>query len=78
MRVANKENIQDDVWEMVKYRYQAMPPNLKISIGGKKSMNKEEILEHIMERDEIGRMIVEAQMNFLRNLSNLTSNASKM
>ncbi|MCF7910332.1 hypothetical protein K9L16_01515 [Candidatus Pacearchaeota archaeon] len=41
-------------------------PNLKLSIGGGKSLSKDEMIKHVMEGDEIGNQIIEVHLNFIK------------
>lgn len=61
-----KGKLPEEAWEIAKFRIEAMPKNLKLSIGSSGALNKDQLIEHIEKRDEIGEMIVEAQINFLR------------
>ena len=63
--VINK--ISKDEWEIVKARIEAMPENLRISIGGAGALDKDQLLERIGARDEVGAVVVKAQMAFLRS-----------
>jgi hypothetical protein len=61
-----KEEIPEVFWEIIKARFEKMPPHLKLVIGGFGSLKKEEILEHIEKRDEIGKLLVETQLEYLK------------
>ncbi len=70
-----RENIfTDEEKELVILRIETTPSNLRLSIGGGKSMTKEEMIEHVKKGDEIGKQIIKAHLNFLRNVAsgNLT------
>ena len=43
-----------------------MSPNLRLSIGMKGSLNKEEVLEHVRKGDEIGLQIINLHRNFMK------------
>ena len=58
--------ISNDYWIVVKSRFEQMPENMKISIGGFETLTKEDIIEHIEKKDQIGQLLVKMQMNYLR------------
>ncbi len=60
----------DEQWQLVKSRIEEMPPHMKIPIGNKE-YDKADILEHVEKKDEIGRLIFEVEMNYLKALKNL-------
>ena len=43
-----------------------MSQNLRLSIGMKGSLNKEEVLEHVRKGDEIGLQIISLHRNFMK------------
>ncbi len=47
-----------------------MPPHMKISIGNTE-YDKDAILKHVENRDEIGKLIFEVEMNYLKALKTL-------
>ena len=75
---AKETNFDEEEKELVILRIETTPSNLRLSIGGGKSMTKEEMIEHVKNGDEIGKQIIKAHLNFLRavasgNLTNLLS-----
>lgn len=56
----------EDEWAIVTERVHAMPAHLRMSIGGT-SLTKEELLEHLKKRDEIGALLVKIHLNYLRS-----------
>lgn len=60
------EEIPEFFWDVVKARFEKMPPYLKLVIGGVGALKKEEIIEHIEKRDEIGKLLVQSQINYLK------------
>lgn len=60
----------NELWQLVKLRVEEMPPHLKISIGNKE-YDKEDILKHVEERDDIGKLIFEVEMTYLKALKTL-------
>jgi capsule polysaccharide export protein KpsC/LpsZ len=67
-------NFTEEEKELVILRIETTTSNLRLSIGGGKSMNKEEMIEHVKNGDEIGKQIVKTHLNFLRAVAsgNLT------
>ncbi len=58
--------IEEDDWKLAVTRIEAMPANLKLSLGNQGSLTKVELMEHITKRDKIGETIVKAQLNYLK------------
>ena len=56
----------EEEWKIVEARIMAMPPNIKMSIGGA-SVTKEELLEHLKRKDETGALLVKVHFNYLRS-----------
>ncbi len=56
--------------ETVIARLRAMPEKALISIGmGTKPLNREELIEHVLSEDDIGKKIIEVQMRYLRSFN---------
>lgn len=56
--------------ETVVARLRAMPEKALVSIGMEtKPLNREELIEHVLKGDNIGKKIVEVQMNYLRSFN---------
>jgi hypothetical protein len=51
---------------------QTMPPNVKLIIGGSGPYSKEELIEHVKEEDDIGELVVQAHMLYLRSFGEKT------
>ena len=60
----------EEQWKLVKSRIEQMPPHMKISIGSAE-YDKDDILRHIEKRDEVGQLMFEVEMNYLKALKNL-------
>jgi len=58
--------LTEEDWEIVKHRVETMPAYLKLAMGKYGQLSKDEMIRHIDNRDEIGRRIVEIQLNYLR------------
>ena len=62
-----KKEIPDDVWKLVKFRMmQTMPATSKLAIGGRGSFSKEEVIEHLNNKDKTGELIVRMQLSMIR------------
>jgi len=62
-----KENsVEEDLKEIVIARLDTISPNKKISIGSSGEFRKEELIQHVRDGDEIGRKIMEIELEFLR------------
>lgn len=56
-----------DEWKIVKGRIRGMPSHLRLSIGGGGFLDKQQLLEHIDNKDEIGQLLVKMHFNYLRS-----------
>ncbi len=64
MKMADNEDIN----QLVILRLEAMPANVKLSIGSYGEFDKHEIIEHVKNGDDIGKKIIAAQLHYLRAL----------
>lgn len=55
------------VWKIVRARVSSMSPNLRLSIGGFGTMNKNQLIAHIDKKDEVGKILLRAHMNYLKS-----------
>ena len=67
-----KEKINPELKEIIIYRISSskLPDNIKMSIGGisEKPMSTSEIVEHVKAEDEIGKIIMDMEINYLKAL----------
>jgi len=62
-----KNGIDEKLKELVIARIEAqMSPNLRLSVGGGGSLDKDQIIEHIEKGDEVGKQIVQSHLNFIK------------
>ena len=61
--------IPEAFWEIAIARFKKMPSHLKLIIGGIGTLSKEDILNHLRRRDEIGRLLVKMQIEYLKLLA---------
>lgn len=66
MNTSNK--ISQDIKELVIIRLETLPSDKRISIGSFGEFSKEELVEHVKKDDEIGKKLVEVELEFLRAL----------
>ena len=58
----------DDFQRLVYVRLQSLPEGYMISIGNNDAITKEEALEHVKANDEIGKIIIRIDRNYLDTL----------
>ncbi|HLC62856.1 MAG TPA: hypothetical protein VJJ21_00905 [Candidatus Nanoarchaeia archaeon] len=58
----------EDVKQLVLIRMETLSSHKKISIGSYGEFSKEEIIQHIKDDDEIGKKMIQVEMEFLRAL----------
>lgn len=64
-----KENpIAEDIKKLVVLRLETLPSDKKISIGSYGDFKKEELISHVQKEDEIGKKMIEIELEFLRAL----------
>jgi len=63
-----KEEISEDLKDLVIERLDVLPSDKKISIGSVGEFTKDELIERVKQGDEIGQKIVEIELSFLRAL----------
>jgi len=61
---------QDEIDIVLTRLEQLMPPTVKLMVGGSGPYSKEELLNVIKEHTEIGKLVVESQMLYLRSFRN--------
>jgi len=65
----NKEKntgFTDEEKELVIFRIETIPSNLRLSIGNGESMSKEEMISHVKKGDKVGNQIIQSHINFLK------------
>jgi len=63
-----KEEIPKDAKELTIAQLDILPSDKKISVGSIGEFTKDELIERVEKGDEIGRKVVEIELNFLRTL----------
>ena len=59
---------QEEIKDLVIARLEMLPDDKKISIGSKGEFTKEEIIEHVKKGDLIGKMMIDIELGFLRDM----------
>jgi hypothetical protein len=59
---------EQEIKELVIERLKTLPENTGMSIGSRGDFDREEIIAHVERGDDIGKKIIEAELNFLRGL----------
>ena len=65
--VINGEKISKEIFEIIKARIEAMPPNIKLAVLGT-VLTKEGILKEIRDGTSIGKEIFEIELSYYRDL----------
>ncbi len=61
--------IDSDDWRIVTERVRMMPQHVTMHIGSYGKISKQSMLDHLEKKDEVGKRIVEMQLNYLRYFS---------
>lgn len=64
----NHQKISEELKELVIARLETLSSNKRVSIGSCGDFNKEELINHVKEGDEVGKKIIEIELEFLRAL----------
>ena len=60
--------MEDDFQKLVRARLQTLPKGYSISVGGVGNVTKEEALEHVSKKDEIGELLIAADRHYFNLL----------
>ncbi len=55
--------------ELVIARIEATSGNFKLMIGGREEMTKENLIKNVREGSQVGKEIIEAQLEFLKDMA---------
>ena len=66
-----KEEIAQDIIDLVIARLETVPQNVRLSVGNEGSFEVKELIERIKANDEIGKKMIEMQLAYLRALKDL-------
>lgn len=70
--------LEKDIEELVIARLKSMPENLELAVGNEGSLSIEDLIKHVRENDEIGKMYIESQLEYIRSLNNLPINNERL
>ena len=59
---------KEEIKKLVIARLDALPPNVLISVGSEGHFNKEELIKQIENDTEIGKKMIEIELEYLRKL----------
>ena len=59
---------EKEIIDLVVARLQNLPSNKEISIGSSGEFTKDQLIEHVKNDDEVGKKMVEIEMDFLRSM----------
>lgn len=57
---------EEEIKKLVIVRLETMPSNIKISIGSEGSLSKKDLINHVKMGDELGKNIINLQLQYLR------------
>lgn len=66
------KNISEEIKELVIARLEVLPKDTGISIGSSGEFTPDELIQRVKSGDEVGRKIIEVQLNYLKSLKNIT------
>jgi len=59
---------EQEIKQLVIERLKTLPENIGLSIGAMGDFDKQELISHVEQGDDIGQKIVEVELSFLRGL----------
>ena len=60
---------EDYIKKLVLARLESMPEHIQVNMGGDYgALNKADLINHVKNKDELGKKIIEMQMAYLRSL----------
>jgi len=67
--IEKNNEINEELKEVVIMRIDAIPSNLKLSIGNDKTLTKEEMIVHVEKGDETGKQIINSHLSFMKAIA---------
>lgn len=64
----NSASVDEDIRQLVIARVRATPKDVMVSIGSQ-DYTKDQLIENVESNSEVGREIIEIQMQYLRDLA---------
>ncbi len=65
------QELEKEIEELVIARLKSIPEGLELAVGDKGSFSTKELMKHVRDNDDIGKMYIETQLDYLRSLNNL-------
>lgn len=62
---------EEKIKELIIARLQTIPPEVGISVGSEGDFKRDELIEHVKQDDEIGKKLIQIDLNYLRTLKEL-------
>ena len=62
------KKLQKEIKEMVIAHLETVPSNLKLALGSYGTFDKQQLIEHVRKGDAIGKIIVEMELVFIKDL----------
>lgn len=59
---------EQEIKQLVIERLKTLPEDTGLSIGSMGDFDKQDLINHVQQGDDIGQKIVEVELNFLRGL----------
>ena len=59
---------EQEIKQLVIERLKTLPEDTGMSIGSKGDFSRDDLILHVEQGDEIGKKIIEVELNFLRGL----------
>lgn len=75
-RTDNNEKISDEIVDLVVARLETIPSNIEISIGNEGSFSIGELIDRVRSKDEVGKKMIEMQLQYIRSLKDSAKNDS--
>lgn len=67
-----KDNeLEKDIVNLVVARLETIPSKVFLSVGGDDAFRTQELIDHVKGGSDIGRKVIEMQLEYLRSLSEL-------
>ncbi len=57
--------IEQEIKNLVIARLKTLPEDKSVSVGSEGDFTKDELIQHVEDNDEIGKKVIEVEMNFL-------------
>ena len=67
--IISDPELKGQLKKLVLERVNAMPENLRVAVGSFSRLTKNDLADHVREEDEIGKQVIEMELDFLRDLA---------